>query len=127
MCFALSSSRSAAVRMSFSDVSFSPLACAIQADAGNIGDGLGLWELAASRLKRGCFLPCLTFQRKARRHRRKPGIAIDGFKPEFFYGVAVVAQLLRSSLLSHLQQGVFHEVQMMRLAWMCRPRPELGR
>src|SRR3954470_8502880 len=30
------------------------------------------------------------------------------------------------SLLSHLQQGVFRKVQMMRLAWMCRPRPELG-
>src|SRR5207245_6675759 len=92
-----------------------------------IGDGLGLWKLAAPWLKRGCFLPRLAFERKARRHRRKPGIAVDGFKPEFLYGVAVVAELLRRSLLSHLQQGVFDEVQQVRLAWRCRPRPEPGR
>ena len=89
-----------------------------------MSDSLGLWKLAAPRLKRGCFLPGLTFQRKARRHGRKRGIACEVFKPELFYGVAVVAYLLRLSLLSQLQQGVFHEVQMMRLAWMRRPWPE---
>src|SRR5436190_19801034 len=44
----------------------------------------------------------LTLQCKARRHSRKPGIAGEVFKPELSYSVAVVAYLLRRSLLSHL-------------------------
>src|SRR5262249_32648260 len=94
--------------------------------ASEVSDSLGLWKLAAPGLQRGRFLPRLTLQCKARRHGRKRGIACEGINPQLLYRVAVVAYLLRRSLLSHLQQGIFDEVQVVRLAWMSRPRPELG-
>src|SRR3984893_864547 len=59
--------------------------------AGEMSDSLGLWKLAAPRLKRSCLVPRLAFQRKARRHRRKRRIAAEEFKPELPYRVAVIA------------------------------------
>src|SRR5208337_2896676 len=76
------------------------------------------------RFKSCSFVPRLALESEARRDCGEPGIAPQEIKSQLLDRIALVAQLPCLLLFAHLQQSVFGEIQMVRLARVSGAGPQ---